>query len=94
MENGKGAVHSHVVVNTLAHDGGGLDFLLDGILHDAFVFKLAGLLLYGRFDFGVVAVVEFSFLDLAEIVVMLFGEDLPVLDGLDRVVVVVLVIFL
>lgn len=83
-----------MVVNTLAHYSGSVHFLLNGILDNAFVFELVGLPLYGRLDFGFVAVVEFSLLDPADVVVMLFGEDLPVLNGLYRVVVVVLVVFL
>lgn len=88
------AFHLHVVVNTLAHDSGGMDFLLNDILNNAFIFELVRLFLYGGLDCGVVSVVKFSLLDLAQVVVMLFGEDLSVLNGLHRVVVVVLVVFL
>ena len=87
-------LHSHVVVNTLAHDRGGMDFLLNGILNNAFIFELVRLFLYGRLDLGVVSVVAVSLHKLGEIVMVLFGADLSILNGLHRAVIVVLVVLL
>lgn len=64
---------------------------LGGGVGNALVLELSGLSCETALDVGLVTVLERSVLDGDEVVVMLLGEDLTVLNGLDGGVVVVLV---
>jgi len=80
-----------VVVDVLTADGGGNGLGVDSLDLGALVSKLGSLGSKALLDLGVVAVLERAVLDSGKVVVVLLGENLTVLDGLDRGVVVVLV---
>lgn len=81
----------HVVMDMLAGDGG-FDALRHlGTAFDAGALELASLLFETKLDGGGISVVVLTLLDGKHLVVVLFGQDLPVLDGLNGSVVVVLV---
>ena len=80
-----------VVVDVLTADGGCNRLRVHGLDLGALVSKLGSLGSETLLDLGVVAVLERAVLDGGKVVVVLLGEDLAVLDGLDGGMVVVLV---
>jgi len=80
-----------VVVDVLTADGGCNRLRVHGLDLGALVSKLGSLGSETLLDLGIVAVLERAVLNGGKVVVVLLGENLTVLDGLDGGVVVVLV---
>lgn len=77
-------------MDVLALDYGRVGLGLRGLHPPGLVAVLGGLGVEDGAGLGIIAVVDVSVLRLTEVVVVLLGQDLPVLDGLDGVVVVIL----
>lgn len=80
----------NLLVDVLALDYGRVGLGLRGLHPPGLVAVLGGLGVEDGAGLGIIAVVDVPVLRLSEVVVVLLGQDLPVLDGLDGVVVVIL----
>jgi len=80
-----------VVVNMFALDDGRVALRLRGTSHDALVLKLARLGSQSLLRVVMVAMIKLAMLDGTDIVVVLFREDLLIVNRLDDGVVVILV---
>lgn len=80
----------NLLVYVLALDYGRMGLGLRGLHPSGLVAVLGRLGVEDGAGLGIVAVVDVSMLRLSEVMVVLLGQDLTVLDGLDGVVIVIL----